>query len=73
MYTSVSPTVVSLGRAVLGYDKMTIRAKYALLDNASTAELIATKLLLEQFHSNHISAVRTVEIAIRTRKNSVAA
>lgn len=73
MQTQVAPNVIAIGRAVLGFNRMTIRAKYALLDQATTAELVATKLLLEEFHSNDISAIRTVAIEIRTRKNSVAA
>lgn len=60
----VSSNVISLGRAVLAYDSMTIRAKHTLLSNATTAELIATKLLLETFHASEHKAIAVIALYI---------
>lgn len=61
---NISNNVISIGRAVLGLDSMTIRAKYALLSQASLAELIATKILLEQYHSNSHKAIAIIALHI---------
>lgn len=70
MFTPISANVIAIGRAVLGFDKMTIRVKYALLDQATTAELVATKLLLEQFHSEQLVAIQTIALQLHIRNHS---
>lgn len=62
--TQPTKRVIVIGRALLGYTadvesdvQISGAAQHTLLSHASKGELLAAKMLIEQYHPEHIAAI----------------
>lgn len=73
-YTSITPSLYAIGNALLGYtvtgDVIGITAQHSILANATLAELVAAKTIIQQYHSNDIFALLMVDcyLTAKSRK-----
>ena len=73
-----SKRVIAIGRAMLGYtadvnsdELISLKGQHALLSSASKGELIAAKLLIEQYHSDNLYAPIIADSYIRAAGSAV--
>lgn len=69
--SNVSVSVIMLGHAVLGENGITVREQQNILNESTLAELIACKLILEQYHAEDLYAMTLVMLFIRIKERAI--